>query len=42
VSINLKKCKEELIYLNAEEFYSNWVKDLREDAYIKIFYEKLY
>ncbi|MDA8942202.1 peptidylprolyl isomerase [bacterium] len=41
VSINIKKCKEELIYLNAEEFYSNWVKDLREDAYIKIFYEKL-
>ena len=41
VSINLKKCKEELIYLNAEEFYLNWVKDLREDAYIKIFYEKL-
>jgi len=41
VSINLKKCKEELIYLNAEELYLNWVKDLREDAYIKIFYEKL-
>ena len=41
VSSNLKKCKEELIYLNAEELYLNWVKDLREDAYIKIFYEKL-
>ena len=41
VSINLKECKEELIYLKAEEFYLNWVKDLREDAYIKIFYEKL-
>ena len=41
VSINLKECKEELIYLKAEEFYLNWVKDLREDAYVKIFYEKL-
>jgi len=41
VSGNLKKCKEELIYLNAEEFYSNWVKDLREDAYIKIYHDKL-
>ena len=41
VSNNLKKCKEELIYLNAEEFYSNWVKDLREDAYIKIYHDKL-
>tara|TARA_B100000795_G_scaffold120360_1_gene89576 strand:+ start:475 stop:1344 length:870 start_codon:yes stop_codon:yes gene_type:complete len=41
VSSNLKKCKEELIYLNAEEFYSNWVKDLREDAYIKIYHDKL-
>ena len=41
VSGNLKKCKEELIYLNAEEFYSNWVKDLRENAYIKIYHDKL-
>ena len=41
VSSNLKKCKEELIYLNAEEFYSNWVKDLRENAYIKIYHDKL-
>ena len=41
VSSNLQKCKEELIYLNAEEFYSNWVKDLRENAYIKIYHDKL-
>jgi parvulin-like peptidyl-prolyl isomerase len=41
VSSNLKKCKEELVYLNAEKFYSNWVNDLRERAYIKIYYDAL-
>jgi len=41
VSSDLKKCKEELIYLKAENFYSNWVKDLREDSYIRIYYDKL-
>jgi len=41
VSSNLKKCKEKLIYLNAEKFYYNWVKNLREDAYIKIYHDAL-
>ena len=41
VSSNLKKCKEKLVYLNAEKFYSNWVKGLREKAYIKIYYDAL-
>jgi len=41
VSSNLKQCKEKLIYLNAEKFYSNWVSELREQAYIKIFHDKL-
>ena len=41
VSINLKKCKERLVYLNAEKFYSNWVKGLQERAYIKIYYDAL-
>jgi len=41
VSSDLIKCKEELIYLKAENFYSNWVKDLREDSYIRIYYDKL-
>jgi len=41
ISSNLKKCKEKLIYRTAEKFYSNWVKNLREDAYIKIYYENL-
>ncbi|MDC1446894.1 peptidyl-prolyl cis-trans isomerase SurA [Candidatus Thioglobus sp.] len=41
VSSNLKKCKEKLVYLNAEKFYSNWVKGLQERAYIKIYYDAL-
>jgi parvulin-like peptidyl-prolyl isomerase len=41
VSSNLKKCKEKLIYLRAEKFYSNWVEGLREEAYIKIYHDLL-
>jgi len=41
VSNNLKQCKEKLIYLNAEKFYSNWVNGLRETAYIKIYHDVL-
>ena len=41
VSSNLKKCKEKLIYLRAEKFYSNWITDLREEAYIKIYHDLL-
>jgi parvulin-like peptidyl-prolyl isomerase len=41
VSSDLKKCKEKLIYLRAEKFYSNWITDLREEAYIKIYHDLL-
>ena len=41
VSSNLKQCTEKLIYLNAEKFYSNWVGELREQAYIKIYHDAL-
>ena len=41
VSSNLKKCKEKLIYLRAEKFYSNWVEGLRGEAYIKIYHDLL-
>ena len=41
VSSNFKQCKEKLLYLNAEKFYSNWVKGLREQAYIKIYHDAL-
>ena len=41
VSSNLKQCKEKLIYLEAEKFYSNWVHGLREEAFIKIYHDAL-
>ena len=41
VSTELKQCKEKLTYLNAEKFYSSWVKELRDKAYIKIYYDAL-
>ena len=41
VSSNLKQCTEKLIYLNAEKFYSNWIEELREQAYIKIYHDAL-
>ena len=41
VSSELKQCKEKLTYLNAEKFYSSWVKELRDKAYIKIYYDAL-
>ena len=41
VSSNLKQCKEKLIYLKAEKFYSNWVNGLREEAFIKIYHDAI-
>ena len=41
VSSELKQCKEQLTYLNAEKFYSSWVNELRDKAYIKIYYDAL-
>ena len=41
VSSELKQSKEKLTYLNAEKFYSSWVKELRDKAYIKIYYDAL-
>jgi len=41
VSSNLKQCKEKLIYLKAEKFYSNWVDELQEEAFIKIYHDAL-
>jgi peptidyl-prolyl cis-trans isomerase SurA len=41
VSSNLKQCKEKLIHLKAEKFYSNWVSELHEEAFIKIYHDAL-
>jgi peptidyl-prolyl cis-trans isomerase SurA len=41
ISSKLKECEDEIIYLNAEKFYSEWLKKIREEAYIEIYYDKL-
>ena len=41
VSSKLKECKQRVIYNYADIYYSDWLKNLREKANIKIYYEKL-
>ena len=37
----LKECGEQLVYKNAESYYSNWLTTLRNQAKIEIHYDKL-
>ena len=41
VDLDLEKCKQKIIYLQAQKFYADWLKDLRDSAYIKIYSDKL-
>jgi len=41
IDTNLENCKEKTIYQKAQQFYSNWLKDLRDSAYIEIYTDKL-
>jgi len=41
IDTNLENCKEKIIYQKAQQFYSNWLKDLRNSAYIEIYTDKL-
>ena len=41
VNSNLESCKEKIIYHKAQQYYSNWLKDLRDSAYIQIYTDKL-
>ena len=41
VDSNLENCKEKIIYQKAQQFYFNWLKVLRDSAYIKIYTDKL-
>ena len=41
IDTNLENCKEKIIYQKAQQFYSNWLKDLRDSAYIEIYTDKL-
>ena len=40
ISSKLKECEEKVIYQNAEIFYADWLKNLREQAFIEIYYDK--
>jgi peptidyl-prolyl cis-trans isomerase SurA len=41
ISSKLKECKERVIYEHAEMYYSDWLTNLREEANIEIYYDKL-
>ena len=40
-NLDLENCKEKIIYQKTEQFYSDWLKDLRDSAYIEIYTDKL-
>lgn len=42
ISSKLKECEEQIIYKNAEKYYLEWLKKIREEAYIEIYYDKLF
>lgn len=41
ISSKLKACKERVTYEHAEMYYSDWLTNLREEANIEIYYDKL-
>ena len=41
VNLDLENCKEKIIYQKTQQFYSDWLKDLRDSAYTEIYTDKL-
>ena len=41
ISSKLVACEEQVIYKNAENYYAQWLENLREQAFIEIYYDKL-
>jgi peptidyl-prolyl cis-trans isomerase SurA len=41
IDSNLEDCKQQLINQKATQYYLNWVKELRDSAYIEIYSDKL-
>ena len=41
ISSKLQECEGQLIYQNAEKYYASWLQNLRDEAYIEIYYDKL-
>ena len=40
-NLDLENCKEKIIYQKAQQFYSDWLNNLKDSAYIKIYTDKL-
>ena len=41
VNTDVENCKDKHIYQKTQQFYSNWLKNLSDSAYIKIYTDKL-
>ena len=41
VNTDVENCKEKIIYQKTQQFYSNWLNNLKDSAYIKIYTDKL-
>ena len=41
VNSNLENCKEKMIYQKTQQFYTDWLQDLRDSAYTEIYTDKL-
>jgi hypothetical protein len=41
VDPDLDNCKKKITFLKAQDFYMNWLEDLRDSAYIEIYTDKL-
>ena len=41
IGSKLNDCEEQVIYQNAEMYYAQWLKNLKEQAFIEIYYDKL-
>ena len=41
IDLNLENCKEKIIYQKTQQFYSDWLEDVRNSAYIEIYTDKL-
>ena len=41
ISSKLQECEEQVVYKNAEIYYTKWLESLRDQAFIEIYYDKL-
>ena len=41
ISSKLQECEDQVRYKNAETYYAKWLERLRDQAFIKIYYDKI-